>query len=515
MLQVGVGAVLREHQLHLGVVLLQPFDPSVDVLDFLLVPAEVTVHALDVGVHIDGMVGVAVAVDRGSEAVGVLGLGQVVERLRELRGVRVGLVNLVVEAPDVDGGMVVALADELAQLAVRVFPLLARHAVDEGNLGPDDEAQRVALGVDVVGLLVVGQADGCRADVHDGGQVGGVLAVGQGAAQSEPVLMARHAVHGILLPVQVEALARHDFELAQAERLHHLVDGAALPEQARRHLIKIGVLPALPQVGPAQREAALERLLPLRREVEGAAVGSHDLALGVADGGFERHGLGVERGVVELDAHTDVGRARTDVLLAHVDARRGVVGDGDVAGVGHDEPDGAVDAAVDAEEVMIDGDDVRAGGVVGADEDFVGLAELHVVLNLAGEGRVGPAVAADEAPVHVDLGAGAHTLEPEEQAAALPLGGADEGLAVVGRAGVEVVGALLHVVGVPRVGQADAVPAAVPLRGGLAGVRRGGHFLENPAVVKREDVAGLGRGGSQAEQEGGEEVLHAFSSVRS
>ena len=57
------------------------------------------------------MVGVAVPVDRGRQTVGVFLLGQFVERRGQVGRVGVWRVDLVVQSPYINRGMVVALAN--------------------------------------------------------------------------------------------------------------------------------------------------------------------------------------------------------------------------------------------------------------------------------------------------------------------------------------------------------------------------------------------------------------------
>ena len=62
-LDVGVGTIFRQHEELVGVVLLQSFDPCVDILDLLLVPAVISVHGLNVRIEIDGMFHVTITIN--------------------------------------------------------------------------------------------------------------------------------------------------------------------------------------------------------------------------------------------------------------------------------------------------------------------------------------------------------------------------------------------------------------------------------------------------------------------
>ena len=284
MLDVGVRAIFGQHQPLPGIFLLHLLDPGLDVLYLLFVPAEVAVHALYVGILVDGILHMTVAVDGHRIAVRVLELAEVVNRLCERRRIAMRMVDFVMDAPHVDGGVVEALAYQLTHLLVDVVPLLSRDAVHERNLSPDDKAQRVATRVDVVRLLVVGEAHGRGSHLHNLCQVEVVLLVGQRAAQSPPVLMAGNAVHGILLAVQEEALACYGFVLAQTQGLHYLVDNLPVLLQARHHLIKIRIFSSLPQVRIADLEMGDIALHTLRCQVERLAMRLDQLAFAGIDG---------------------------------------------------------------------------------------------------------------------------------------------------------------------------------------------------------------------------------------
>lgn len=129
---VGIGTVFTQHELLPGIVFLQPLNPRVDVPDFALIPAKVAIHALNIGVLVYGVLCDAVSVDRHRHTVGVFGLGQVVERCRKLGTIVRRAIDLVVQSPYIDAGVVETLAYQFAQLAVTVFPLLAGHPVYKG-----------------------------------------------------------------------------------------------------------------------------------------------------------------------------------------------------------------------------------------------------------------------------------------------------------------------------------------------------------------------------------------------
>ena len=150
MLEVCIGSVLRQHQFHFGVFRFQMFYPGINIPDFLFVPAEIAVHALDVSLHVHRMFGMAIAVHGYSVSSGIFRLSQVVQRAGKLCRIGMGLINFVVQSPDVDGRMVETLADQFVQLVVRIFPLFAGNAVYEWYFGPNDQSQTVAARIEVL-----------------------------------------------------------------------------------------------------------------------------------------------------------------------------------------------------------------------------------------------------------------------------------------------------------------------------------------------------------------------------
>ncbi len=96
---VGIGAIFAQDERTPRVFALDLLDPGHNVLELALIPAEVAVHALDVGIAVDRVVDRAEAVDCNGVAVRILGLAQVVDALCERGGIAVGVIHLVVDAP--------------------------------------------------------------------------------------------------------------------------------------------------------------------------------------------------------------------------------------------------------------------------------------------------------------------------------------------------------------------------------------------------------------------------------
>ena len=137
--QVGIGSIFRQHQFLIRIVLLQAFHPRFDILQFLFIPAEIAVHSLYIGVQVDRMLHVSVAVYRNSVTVGIFCLCKVMQRLSQFLGIFVRMIDFVMQPPDIDRRVVEALADQFAELASGIFGLLSGNTVHERNLRPDDQ----------------------------------------------------------------------------------------------------------------------------------------------------------------------------------------------------------------------------------------------------------------------------------------------------------------------------------------------------------------------------------------
>src|SRR5699024_3308259 len=209
-LEDALGAVLRDAQAAVGVHGVELVQPGAVVGGLAEIPAEVVVVALHVG---DGVVlafhGGHGDLGHGGHAAGVQALGQGVDLTQVLAQVLAVFADedLVGDAPEEDGGVVVVLGHQLGHLAegVVVGLLAGDEAADEGDLGPEDEAGVVAQVVEILVVLVVGQADGVGAHLFDEGEVLLVVGAADGPALVQPVLMAGDAVQGDVFAVEPEA----------------------------------------------------------------------------------------------------------------------------------------------------------------------------------------------------------------------------------------------------------------------------------------------------------------------
>ncbi len=159
--------------------------------------------------------------------------------------------ELVEEAPEADGGVVIVLLDELLHLLLRggVKGGVIADAVDEAGFGPDDDAGAVAEGIFVVGVLVMGEADGVAAHFFDEGvaliDVGG----GDGPALVEEVLVDGYAVEGVGVVVEEKTFLGVDAEGSQAQGLGDAVEDFAVLDDVDGGLVEVGIGEAVPEVG--------------------------------------------------------------------------------------------------------------------------------------------------------------------------------------------------------------------------------------------------------------------------
>ena len=244
----ALAAVLGDSDGDVGVLGVELVQPGAVLLHLAAVPAKIVVIALHIGDFVHGSVGGRHGhVGNGGQAGGVQLLDQLVQGvvvLHQLVGDTADK-NLVGDAPEADGGMVVVLNNQLRHLlhAVVVGGGVLAHHADKRNLRPDDEAQLVAGIIEILGVLVMGQANG----VDDTGVVV-VVVPGEGVALVQPVLVAAHAPQRGQLAVEEEALLGVHGELPHAHHSGHLVIGLVAAQQGGGHRIEIGIVHA-PAVG--------------------------------------------------------------------------------------------------------------------------------------------------------------------------------------------------------------------------------------------------------------------------
>ena len=381
------------------------------------------------------------------------------------------------------------LADHLDELlaGVRVeagggdvaFVVVAAGA-DEGDLGPDDEAGAVAGVVDLLGLGVVGEADGVGAHLAHDFDVAEVLLGGEGGEFALPLLVAADAAEGEVAAVEEEALVGVEADVADAEGL-----GDGVVADLGGEGVEEGIGDAVPAVGVGDGYG----------DGDGVGAGGGE---GLA-GDVEGDGLGLAGGVGEGDGDGEAGLGVGEGVLADADAGGAVVEGADADGVGDDELDAAVEAAEDVE-VAGEGEDVGGLGVGDADAELGALAGGgEVGGELVAEGGVTAAVLAEPDVVEHDVGDGAGALEADEDALAFPLGAGLEGEFVDAEgAGVGVVA--LGVGGVPSVGEGDGLPFGP---GEVPAVAEAPAVVEGLGLAGGEGAGGEGAGGEEEGRAGG------------
>ena len=472
-------AVLGDADADVGVLGVELVQPGPVLLHLAAVPAEVVVVALHVGDLVHGPVGGGHGhVGDGGQAGGIQLVGQLVQLMvvgHQLVGDAADE-DLIGNAPEADGGVVVVLDDQLRQLADAVLVgagVLVEHA-DEGDLRPDDEAQLVTGVIEVLGVLVVGQADGVGPQLLDDPGVVEVLLPGEGAAHVQPVLVAADAPQRGGRAVDDKALLGVAGELPHARLDAHLVIGlvAALEGGGDGVQVRVVDVPAV-GAGDGHRHPGV---------VRGPDGGGHLTAVGVLDGVHHGEALvGVGHPALQLEP----GAAALGAGLGrHLQAGAAVIVQVKVGGGDADQVHAPVQAAVEGEVGGLGIHAVLVGVVAGHHQQVVAL--LHAQAgDIAAEDGIAPLVIGGLLPVDIHRGLLArgqdfHIHAPAGQG--LPGGG--KGPGVPAAAPVVAAVAVMAVHRVPGMGQIHASPV----------LRQGGgkpHVLPDkfPALIQVDDAA--------------------------
>ena len=102
--------------------------------------------------------------------------------------------DLVRDAPDADGRVVVVLDDEFLHLGDGVLPAIRHMLGDVRDFCPNHHAVPVTQVVKILIMLIVSQVDGIGADFADHGHVDVMMLLGNGIADAFPVLMAAYII---------------------------------------------------------------------------------------------------------------------------------------------------------------------------------------------------------------------------------------------------------------------------------------------------------------------------------
>ena len=343
--------------------------------------------------------------------------------------------DLVGDPPADDAGVVVVLDDQLFHLADGVGAAVGHVLRDVRDLGPDDHAHLIAEVIEVLVMLVVGQADGVRAQLLDELHVLVVHLSRDGVAQALAVLMAGDTVQRVRAAIEEEALLGVHREAAHAEALADFIDRLAVLHQADDAGVQVGVADAVPQVGMLHRQGGVAAFASQHFPALGVEDGDGDLAL-TAD-----PGLNADVSVGALHGRGDLHAGAAEVIQR------------DVILADHQQADRAVDAAIEGEVGFL-GVDKVIFAVVGDDGQLVLLFQQSG--DVRPEGGEAAVVVGNLGAVQADLGAVAHTLElqPDLLGSGVKSGGREAGFIGAAAAPV-VVAAILAVDVVPGMGQVD------------------------------------------------------------
>ena len=329
--------------------------------------------------------------------------------------------------------MVVVLHNQFSHLGEGVGAALGYMLGDVGDFCPRHKAVFIAQVVEILRVLVVGQAHGVRAHLAQQGHILVVLFFGQCVAKALAVLMSRCAAQAVGAVVQDKALLRVKGNRAAAEIGFH---GIAAIERGL-HFVQIRVIDAIPQVDVFELERAFRLAVCDRRgkrffaqrELH-ALRGAGNQRLGVNFSGFQ---IGAQhRG----DAQT--GRAvvvQRKVRLGH-----------------NQQMHRAVDAAVEGEVGLLRVDRAVFAVVHG---DGQGVLRRQRGRQIDTEGGVAALMPGQLLPVQRDHGGHGNALKFQPDLLAVTVVGGLKRLCIKAGAAVVVIAAVLSVLGVPGVGQCD------------------------------------------------------------
>ena len=205
------GAVFGNTQRPLRVSGVEAVEPGAVLVHRAHVPAEIVVIGQYVGDLVMGRIQRHHGdLGHSGEPGGIQLVGQVVHSAQvvlELRRVPADG-DLVGNAPETDGWMVIILDYQLFQLADTVVVggrVFIEHA-DKRDLRPDDKAHLVTGVIEILGVLVVGKAYGVGSQLLDDAGILKVVGTGEGVALVQLVLVAADAPERRLYTVDDKTL---------------------------------------------------------------------------------------------------------------------------------------------------------------------------------------------------------------------------------------------------------------------------------------------------------------------
>lgn len=135
--------------------------------------------------------------------------------------------DLIGNAPEAYGRMVIILDDQLLKLADTVFVgigILVKDR-DKGNLRPDYEAQFITGIIEILGVLIMGQPDRIGSQLLDDRGIPAMLLFCQGIALIQQILVTAHAPQRRLNAIDDKALIRFTGERTHAHPCRHFIIG--------------------------------------------------------------------------------------------------------------------------------------------------------------------------------------------------------------------------------------------------------------------------------------------------
>ena len=327
-----------------------------------------------------------------------------------------------------------------------------------------------------------------------------VQRVGQSVAVAGSILVAVRSRELQLLAVEEESFLRVDGEPAESERIFDPADEILTPVDFGRDAVEIGCR-GRPERRPGhRREQHVERSRDARRDGERRRpLGDRD-TLGVDHPVHDAHADGGARGVRD-GAEDANGRAlRVHARRLNENARRGVIGHRDVDRIGRDEPDVAVDPAIERE-IAVPWRDVWVMCVIHPDRDDVLPIELHELRHVDDERRIPADVPPGRPAVYPDVRDLIHTFEIEEETLRTERRIQVQLLAVPADAPTIPRRVVERVVSIPRMGNIERFPGPVVVARALGPryVPRG----TAPLIIDREPDTPRGRLGGR-QRRGGE-----------
>ena len=457
-----LAAVLAHADGRIGIFLMEAVKPRTVFIHAAAVPAEVMIVADHVRNMHDFLIHTAHG-DAGDHrgARGVQPMHQIVElsviadHVRILRAVHGDLVG---EAPDRNGRMVIALHDELLHLQSGILVGVRHMAGDIRDLRPDDHAALVAQVIEVLVVLIVRQPDRVRADLANQVHVLPVMLRQQRVADLPAVLMAGDAAQRILAPVEDEASLRVDGEAAAAKARRHPVQLVSMAQNRRLGGIQIRILHAIPQVRAGEEKLTLVFLLRHEHAVRIQDAVANLIALLQID----RKALNGDLGIRAVHHRRDMQAGAAVGLQIKVRIRHG------------DDVHIAVQTAVEGEVCRLR-IDILVGCIVHEDHQRVFLAQRG--RDFHPPGRVAAVMMRQAFAVHVHIGGGIGAVDlqieliPCGQLALPELPGVAAGAAEI------IVAAVLPVLAVPGMRQMNRLARS------RQDSRRLGHPLDKHPVL--------------------------------